>query len=792
MTEELWTEDEWDDEEAQSSASESSPKPRKRGLRWRPFAFGAAGAAALLVGVALLGGGGGGERPLSHETPAVYAPGPGAVWSDAAPSEPAPTPTRFAMEPFPSTPIYPPPFADQAPAKFGVQIGGWGDALETGDIAPPSGFGSGFSPSGLGANAAPSFPPPPSLDLAEVGPNGVPPDAPTPNALTPDALAGAAPLAPVLVEEAGLTTDLAAVAPPAHGVAPRVGAGFGGGFGAGAAPGLGAPDLGPPEVFGSDEPPSADPAPSPAAARADPAPTVDFPAPIPRPEARSSVQAAAPAPAASEAPAIQPATPEAPRLGAPMESPQPRAKPARPVHKTEAAAPDPFVYTPPKSSAASAGGAEPAALAAKAALGRGWSARLKLETPPEAARVEAVALSPPVYDPKPAPQPAAPRAEAQAAAVAPKPPIHDPAASGGSAGAEPSIPLMAASAADAPIHDPAAPKPAKIAAETPAEIAAEAPAQTPAAPKASAMRSAAVEFGPALSAEDFAALDLSAAALETGELPKVRAAPIDGPEDGPFSARAAAMEAAASAASSAASSSAAPARRPAPKGPVLPPDAPRAMVVLTALGLHEAVTLRAMRDAPNEVALAFAPIGRRVDSRVADLRAAGRVVLIEAPMEAMSRASTPENLTLATEVSAEENQARLARVLAAAPRASGISTYMGARFTADSTALAGVLPMLAERGLFVMENQPTNRSLLQGEARRAGVRYAAAPFTLDRAADAASIRTALAQLERRALADGEAVGVMAASNAALDALALWAEELAARGVRLAPLSEALE
>ncbi len=82
-----------------------------------------------------------------------------------------------------------------------------------------------------------------------------------------------------------------------------------------------------------------------------------------------------------------------------------------------------------------------------------------------------------------------------------------PAASGGSAGAEPSIPLMAASAADAPIHDPAAPKPAKIAAETPAEIAAEAPAQTPAAPKASAMRSAAVEFGPALSAEDFAALD---------------------------------------------------------------------------------------------------------------------------------------------------------------------------------------------------------------------------------------------------------------------------------------------
>ena len=102
------------------------------------------------------------------------------------------------------------------------------------------------------------------------------------------------------------------------------------------------------------------------------------------------------------------------------------------------------------------------------------------------------------------------------------------------------------------------------------------------------------------------------------------------------------------------------------------------------------------------------------------------------------------------------------------------------------------LPLLAERGLFVMENQPTNRSLLQGEARRAGVRYAAAPFTLDRAADAASIRTALAQLERRALADGEAVGVMAASNEALDALALWADELASRGVRLAPLSEALK
>ncbi|MDD2869552.1 divergent polysaccharide deacetylase family protein [Neomegalonema sp.] len=453
---------------------------------------------------------------------------------------------------------------------------------------------------------------------------------------------------------------------------------------------------------------------------------VEAPAAAPAPRRRPEPQAETPAPP-EEAPAPAPAP-----VGesAPADSPAPRPRPPAPEHALRDGGPsDPDVYSPPRTppQALQAATASPAPLAGGPR--GGWSARLKLEGAAEIAL--AAAAPPPVHDPEP------PKASAAA-------PIHDPA------------PTVAASA-------PAA--------------------EAPAAPQGPPMISAAVkfgaEFGPEITPEAFAAMDLAPEPLETGDLPRVRTAPIDSPEDGPFSAR-----------SEEPFSAPAPRRRAAE--PVLPPDAPRATVVLTALGLHEATTNRAIRDTPDAVALAFAPIGRRVEERVASLGAAGRVALVEAPMEAMSRSATPDEITLATGLAAEENQARLARVLALAPRAAGISTYMGARFTADAEALAGVLPILAQRGLMLLENQPTNRSLLRDSARSAGVRYAAAPIALDRERSATAIRAALAQLERRALADGEAVGVMAVSGEALDALALWTEGLASRGVRLAPLGEALE
>lgn len=424
------------------------------------------------------------------------------------------------------------------------------------------------------------------------------------------------------------------------------------------------------------------------------------------------------------APAPPPAEPAAASAeSAPLELPAPRPKPVKPEHAaldpSEAA--DPDVYSPPRpllAEAAPASGSRPPR--------GGWGARLRLDDGKE--KTLAAAAPPPVHDP------------GGILAAEAAPPIHDPEA----AGAAGPPPMISAAGMVEPVE--------------PMGFGA--------------------EFGPDLSPEAFAAMRLSDG-METGDLPRVRVAPIDSPEDGPFSARAEPPAASA-------------ARRRPVSGPALPPDAPRVTVVVTALGLHEAVTLRALRETPDAVALAFAPIGRRVGERVAGLRSAGRVALVEAPMEAMTRAATPDEITLVTGVAAEENQARLEKVLSAAPQASGISTYMGARFTADPEALAGVLPTLARRGLILLENQPTNRSLLRTEARRAGVGYAAAPVALDRERGAAAIRTALAQLERQALADGEAVGVMAVSNEALDALALWTEGLASRGLRLAPLGEAVE
>lgn len=504
-----------------------------------------------------------------------------------------------------------------------------------------------------------------------------------------------------------------------------------------------------------------------------PAASAPLAAPAAAPASGAAFGGAALGGAAAE-PSPQAAAPA--RSEAPLEAPTPRLKPPAP----EKAAPekaalepqDPDVYSPFGAEALAAPPAVPSAPAAAAPAPEAVSAAVSEAVPPRKGWGGRVKLE-----------------RAGESRLAAGPPIHDP---GSPAAGAAMRPVRDSADAGGPVHDPEAARraeaPAQAAAPLAPPLAAEsAPEPAPktaaeAAPMISASVAFGAEFGPELSPEAFSALDLSAEALATGDLPKVRVAPIDRPDDGPFSARSETPAAAAPE----------PRRRTAASGPALPKDAPRATVILTALGLHEATTLRAIRETPDEVALAFAPIGRRVEARVADLRAQGRTALIEAPMEAMSRASTPEDLTLSTAADAAENQARLGRVLAIAPQASGISTYMGARFTADSGALAGVLPMLAQRGLFVLENQPTNRSLLREAARGAGIPYAAAPALLDREGDAASIRAALARLERQALADGEAVGVMAASSAALDALALWTDGLASRGVRLAPLAEALE
>ncbi len=692
ILEDEWTEDDWGEEEA------APPVARRRASggrgRWRAFALGAAGGAALLAGFALLGGGEGGrDRALSPEVAASFAAPPPFSQNGAA----APSARRLTEAP----PLRPPGGGE-----------GW-EPLVTGDIppraaarlppppafAPPGDWEQGWAPMELAEDFAPPHLAPPLSSRSASS-------APALGDLEPQIEAG-------LAEEAPPNAALNAAGPPA--------------------------DPGAPEAMRLETALLAPPG-------AEPAPVLDLAAPPP------PAAALAPEPEPSAAPEAEPeAAPKA--ESGPADSPAPRPKPLKPEH---AAAPlsapslapplapslasepgaDPDVYSPPSPLRAASVEAAPSPRGGRG----GWSSRLKLEGGPE------IAL-----------------------AAAPPPPLHDPAPAGSAPIHDPGL------AASAPLHDP---EPIRVAArEAPEPTGSEPPPMISAAVEFGGGFGA--EFGPEITSEAFAAMALAPDALETGDLPQVRRAPIDRPDDGPFSAR-----------SETPAAASAPRRRAAE--PALPPDAPRAMVVLTALGLHEAVTLRAMRETPDAVALAFAPIGRRVEDRVASLGAAGRVALVEAPMEAMTRSSTPEEITLATGVAAEENQARLAKVLAVAPKAAGISTYMGARFTADQQALAGVLPFLAGRGLFVLENQPTNRSLLRDSARGAGVRYAAAPMALDRERSATAIRTALAQLERRALADGEAVGVMAVSNEALDALALWTEGLASRGVRLAPLREALE
>jgi uncharacterized protein len=218
---------------------------------------------------------------------------------------------------------------------------------------------------------------------------------------------------------------------------------------------------------------------------------------------------------------------------------------------------------------------------------------------------------------------------------------------------------------------------------------------------------------------------------------------------------------------------------------------PRIAIVITGLGLSQTGTQSAIKQLPEDVTLAFASEGNSIDRWMQAARREGHEIILQVPMEPFDYPNvSPGKFTLEVAGSPDENRTRLEWALARTTNYTGIMNHMGAAFTGDVPAVEAMLTNLHNRGLMFLDDGTSARSQTQDIAIKTGVPYARADFIIDTERTNGAILAKLNELEQTARSQGVAIGVGAAFNETIGAVATWMNEAKKRGIEFVPISAA--
>lgn len=132
------------------------------------------------------------------------------------------------------------------------------------------------------------------------------------------------------------------------------------------------------------------------------------------------------------------------------------------------------------------------------------------------------------------------------------------------------------------------------------------------------------------------------------------------------------------------------------------PEAQRLAVVATGLGLDQALTAQTVITAPAEVALSFGAGTEDLTGWIAAARAYGHEALVDLQLGAASDVHETDERVLLPELGAVENLRRLDAILAAAPKATGVTISITDSFLGDAAALTPILERLQAAGLIIV------------------------------------------------------------------------------------------
>ncbi|WP_192181997.1 divergent polysaccharide deacetylase family protein [Mesorhizobium amorphae] len=215
----------------------------------------------------------------------------------------------------------------------------------------------------------------------------------------------------------------------------------------------------------------------------------------------------------------------------------------------------------------------------------------------------------------------------------------------------------------------------------------------------------------------------------------------------------------------------------------------RVAIVIGGLAVSQTGTQAAIAKLPAEVTLAFAPQGNSIGRWMQAARQSGHEIVMQVPLEPFDYPNVnPGRNTLTVAASPDENLKSLHWALSRTTNYTGVMNYMGARFSADSTAMGPFMAELGKRGLAYVDDGSSARSLAPDLALKDGVPFVAGDTSIDAVQDRGAILKKLDELEATARAKGSAVGIGSAFDLTVDTVSSWVTEAKKRGIEIVPIS----
>lgn len=217
----------------------------------------------------------------------------------------------------------------------------------------------------------------------------------------------------------------------------------------------------------------------------------------------------------------------------------------------------------------------------------------------------------------------------------------------------------------------------------------------------------------------------------------------------------------------------------------------RIALLIGGLGISQSGTADAIAKLPAPVSLAFAPYGTELERTVQRARGEGHEVFLQLPMEPFDYPDNdPGPHTLLTGPKAPDNIDKLHWSLGRFTGYVGVVNFLGGRFTADESALSPILRELAGRGLMVIDDGSSARSLLATSADRARIPSLKIDRVIDSVTRPDAIDKELAALENLAREQGIVVAAASALPVSIERINRWAQSLEAKKLVLVPVSAA--
>jgi uncharacterized protein len=220
---------------------------------------------------------------------------------------------------------------------------------------------------------------------------------------------------------------------------------------------------------------------------------------------------------------------------------------------------------------------------------------------------------------------------------------------------------------------------------------------------------------------------------------------------------------------------------------------PKIVLVITGLGLSQAISQSAITDLPGPITLAFSNFSSEPGAWMTRARQLGHEVLLDIPMEPLDfPASDPGPDTLLSHNTTDENNALLLKHLANGKGYIGLTSLSGSRITTTPDKLKPVLEELKKRGLMWLDANLTPLSASDLLSKEVKLPSAKADMHINENMGAAAITKILSDAEASATQHGHSIIIIQPSPLAISLLRDWSKKLSEKHLSLAPLSSIAE